>query len=66
MLWQGRPIGFFKPTRGIRQGDPLSPYLFLLVSEGLSGLFQKAVSNGFIHGVEMGGAAPPNLASSFC
>lgn len=59
VLWQGRPIGFFKPTRGIRQGDPLSPYLFLLVSEGLSGLFQKAVSNGFIHGVEMGGAAPP-------
>lgn len=58
MLWQGRPIGFFQPTREIRQGDPLSPYLFLLVSEGLSGLFQKAMLNGHLHGVEFEGDAP--------
>ncbi|KAK9950635.1 hypothetical protein M0R45_006113 [Rubus argutus] len=58
ILWQGRPVGFFKPTRGIRQGDPLSPYLFLLVSKGLSGLLTKVVADTHLHGVVLGGDAP--------
>jgi hypothetical protein len=36
----------FIPTRGQRQGDPLSPYLFLFVVDGLSKLMQKEIQRG--------------------
>ncbi|XP_062028650.1 uncharacterized protein LOC133744575 [Rosa rugosa] len=58
VLWRGQPVGQFRPTRGIRQGDPLSPYLFLFVSEGLSGLLQHADYSGLIHGVRAAPTAP--------
>ena len=42
ILVNSDPKGLINPTRGIRQDDPLSPFLFLLRTEGLHGLIKKA------------------------
>ena len=47
----GQQCGYIKPSRGIRQGDPLSPYLFLLCVEWLSSLLNKAKEEKRINGV---------------
>lgn len=44
--------------RGLGQGDPLSPYLFILILEGLSSLIKGAVAHVDIHGIQICRGAP--------
>ena len=53
ILLNGEPKGFIRPSRGLRQGDPLSPFLFLFCVEGLNALLNKAVDNGEIRGLSL-------------
>ena len=48
----------FTPTRGIPQGDPLSPYLFLLCAEGMSSMLQYEEEVGGLDGIRVCRNAP--------
>ncbi|KAK5794834.1 hypothetical protein PVK06_036084 [Gossypium arboreum] len=59
ILINGKEGLSFKPSRGLRQGDPLSPYLFLFCEEGLSALMRLASQDKKIHGAKVSRSAPP-------
>ena len=52
ILLSGSPLKPFKMEKGLRRGDPLSPYLFILVSEALVCLLRKADDMNLIEAVQ--------------
>uniref|UniRef100_A0A803PHL0 Reverse transcriptase domain-containing protein n=1 Tax=Cannabis sativa TaxID=3483 RepID=A0A803PHL0_CANSA len=53
-----REMGPIIPSRGIRQGDPLSLYLFILCAKGLSTLLHRYENGGLIHSCKVANGAP--------
>jgi hypothetical protein len=59
VLFNGERLERFQPSRGIRQGDLISPYLFLLAAEGLSCLLKSRDESSHLSGIKV---APSALA----
>eukprot|EP00253_Pinus_taeda_P023359 PITA_23359 len=52
ILVNGAPSAPFRPSRGIRQGDPISPFVFVILMEGLSRIIAKKKVEGQIKGLQ--------------
>ena len=53
VLVNGVAYGSIIPSRDLRQGDPLSPYLFLLCANGFSSLISDAAKNKMLNGISI-------------
>lgn len=53
-MFNGSSTEEFKNQKAFRQGDPLAPFLFLLVVEELGGLMREATSKGLFQGYHVG------------
>ena len=58
ILHEGKELSPIIPQRGLRQGDPLSTYLFIICAEALSSLIQAKEKEGQIHGCKVARGAP--------
>lgn len=58
IMLNGNVIGKIMPRRGLRQGNPLSPYLFILCSKMLPRLLLQEEVEGNLHGIRVGVEVP--------
>lgn len=58
VLINDKSYGNIHPSKGLHEGDPFSPYLFLLCAEGITSLLAKAKLKGRINGVSICRRAP--------
>lgn len=58
IILSGQPKGFITSERGIRQGCPLSPYLFILCSQSLSKIMRRMELDGLYYGYKVNRWAP--------
>jgi exonuclease III len=65
ILVNGTPSRPFRSTRGIRQGDPLSPFLFVIMAEGLGRYLKAAVLEGSLTGLPLHNLHPAPSHSQF-
>ncbi|XP_042969093.1 uncharacterized protein LOC122301777 [Carya illinoinensis] len=65
VLVNGTPESFFNNSQGLRQRDPLSLLLFILVIDVLSRMLRRAVEGGFLFGFTMGGSTHGSLTVSY-
>jgi hypothetical protein len=53
IIVNGHMVGPIVPGRGLRQGNPLSSYLFIICAEGLTALIRQAENIGNLHGIKI-------------
>ena len=64
VLVNGTPTGFFQSSKGLRQGDPLSLYLFVIAMEVFSAFLQRAVEGGYLSGCRVKGRSEEGVLIS--